>query len=259
MDNFGFLQRYERLQETIMFDKFIDLGFTVVSYCAGDNSAFWNHALINQFISEDQLEKIAETMRGLERNPALYFENRQDLYPLIDFLKTRGYGKGFEDSWMFHSGENIDKSQFGSVKKVIDETDLKIFLKVFEACYQKDDPQNAYGELGNYLKMAKESWHRHHETNRIEYFMIYKGSRPVAVSALTNYNNIGYISNVGSLKEVRGQGFGKLATLYCVNQSKKRGNTEHCLATEEGTYVNEFYKRVGFKTLFTALGYVKKV
>lgn len=86
--------------------------------------------------------------------------------------------------------------------------------------------------------------------------MVYKDSRPVAFSALTNYESIGYISNAGSLKEVRGQGFGKLATLYCIDQSKKRGNTEHCLATEEGTYANKFYKRLGFKTLFTAVGYV---
>jgi len=75
---------------------------------------------------------------------------------------------------------------------------------------------------------------------------------------LTNHDGIGYISNVGSLRKVRGEGFGKIASLYPVSQSIKNGNLEHCLATEEGTYPNEFYKRIGFETRFTAVCYVKQ-
>ena len=87
--------------------------------------------------------------------------------------------------------------------------------------------------------------------------MVYKNNKPVAVSTLTNYDEIGYISNVGSLSEVRGEGFGKAATLFCIQESIKHGNREHCLATEEGAYPNEFYKRIGFVTRFTAVGYTK--
>ena len=238
-----------------MFDGFVDLGFAVVGCCDGDTSAFWNYALTDQALTKEQLSKIEETMDSLDRKPTVYFENRKDLQPLVSFLKERGYKFGFEDSWMFHSGESIDISRFDQVKKVTNESELEVFLKTFDACYQKDDLQNVYGELGDYLNVAEKVWHRHHYTNRLEYFIIYKGDRPVAVSSLTNYGGIGYISNVGSLREVRGQGFGKLASLYCVEQSKKHNNTEHCLATEEGTYANEFYKRVGFNTLFTAVGY----
>ncbi len=89
--------------------------------------------------------------------------------------------------------------------------------------------------------------------------MYIKEDSPVAVSTLNNYEGIGYISNVGSIKEVRGEGFGKLSTLYCVHKSQKNGNKVHCLATEEDTYPNEFYKRIGFQTKFTAVGYKKIV
>lgn len=241
-----------------MFDGFVDLGFAVIGYCDGDTSAFWNYALTDQILTQEQLSKVEETMESLNRKPTVYFENREDLQPLISFLKERGYKLKFEDSWMFHPGENIGTSRFDRVKKVANESELGVFLKTFNACYQKDDPQNAYGELGDYLNVAEKVWHRHHQTNRLEYFIIYKGDKPVAVSSLTNYEKIGYISNVGSLREVRGQGFGKIASLYCVEQSKKHGNTEHCLATEEGTYANEFYKRIGFNTRFTAVGYTKE-
>ena len=258
MANFDFLQKYQQLQHTIMFDKFVDLGFAVVGYCEGDDSTFWNQALTNQLLTKEQLSKIEETMKSFNRKPTVYFENKKDLQPLINFLKEGGYKFDFEDSWMFHSGENIDTSRFDQVKKVTNEFELQVFLKTFDACYQKEDPQNAYGELGDYLNVAEKVWHRHHQTDRLEYFIVYKDSKPVGVSSLASHGGIGYISNVGSLREVRGQGFGKLASLYCVEQSKKHNNTEHCLATEEGTYANEFYKRIGFNTRFTAVGYVRE-
>lgn len=137
------------------------------------------------------------------------------------------YNHSFEDCWLFHSGEKINPDRFKQVKKVSTEKELDIFLKTFDACFQKEDPQNPYGELGDYLKMAEKVWYRHNTTNRIEYFTIYSGDEPVGVSTLTNFKQIGYISNVGSLRKVRGQGFGKLATLYGVDLSKKRGNKYH--------------------------------
>lgn len=241
-----------------MLDKLIDLGFASISYGEVDKDAFWNNALVNSFLTEEQLLKIEKTLHEFERTSTVYFENRTDLGILVELLKRHLYVRGWEDSYMFHFGESIDTSKFGSVKKVGDEEYLKVFIDTFDTCYQKDDPQNPYGELGDYLKSAKAVWYKYHQTNRLEYFIVYKEDKPVAVSTLTNFAGLGYISNVGSLKEVRGQGFGKLATMYCVWISKNRGNTEHFLITEEGRYPNEFYKRIGFKTRFTALGYSKR-
>jgi ribosomal protein S18 acetylase RimI-like enzyme len=258
MDNFKFLQDYEQLQYAIMFDRFVDLDFAIISYCQGDDSVFWNHALTGKVLSDGELEKIEKTMKSLDRNPAVYFENKKELQSLVDLLKDKKYKFSFEDSWMFHSGKNIKTNRFDQVSKVTNEKQLMVFLGVFDACYQKGDPQNAYGELGDYLKVAENVWRQHHKTNRLEYFLVYKDGRPVVASTLTNHKGIGYISNVGSLKEVRGRGFGKIATYYCVEQSKKRGNIKHCLATEEGTYANEFYKRIGFVTKLTAVCFTKK-
>ena len=258
MSNFNFLKNYQRLQYGIIFDEITNLSFALVGYCKIDKSSFWNFALINKPLLEEEILKIEKKFKSLRRNPVIYFENRENLKSLHNFLKEKGYQKDFEDSWMFWQGKEIDVSHFTSVKKVITKEGLKVFLKTFSNCYQEGDPQNAYGELGDYLKVAKEVWHKHHKTNRIEYFLIYKGKNPVAVSTLTNHAGMGYISNMGSLKNVRGEGYGKIATLYCIEQSKKNGNNIHYLATEEGTYANKFYKRIGFNTLFTAVAYIKK-
>lgn len=258
MNNFGFLSKYQQLQKGVMFDKIIDLGFAFIGYCKVDKSAFWNLALINKSLSEEEISKIEKTFKSLDRNPTIYFENREDFKPFINSLKEKGYKREYEDSWMFWQDKEIDKSRFNLVKKVSTEEELKIFLKTFDTCYQKDDPQNAYGELGDYLIVAENVWYKHHESNKLEYFIIYKNERPVAVSTLTNFEDMGYISNVGSFREVRGEGFGELATWYCIEQSKNNGNKIHYLSTEEGTYANEFYKRIGFDILFTAVAYTKK-
>lgn len=257
MTNYDFLKKYQRLQDSVMFDSLTNFGFASVGWSNTDKSSFWNLALVNKLISKPEIEQVEEIFARQNRKSTFYFENRDDLKPLIEILEENGYKKGYEDSWQFWKDGEIDNSRFELVRKVDSEEMLKEFLTTFDMCYQKGDPQNPYGELGEYLKVAESVWRKHYKSNRLEYFIVYKNSKPIAVSTLSNFEGIGYISNVGSLKEVRGQGFGKLATLYCVAQSIKNGNEEHCLATEEGAYPNEFYKRIGFETRFTALGYTK--
>lgn len=259
MKNFQFLEKYQLLQYTIMYNRLYDLKHSSVSIGDAYTSPFFNLAQTDTNLSLKQLDEIETIMKKESRKPTVYFENKSELGTLKRNLKGHGYLKNWEDSWMFHNGEGVDISKFKWVKKVESRRELNLFLKTFDKCYVKDDPQNPYGELGSYLDAAKESWQRHNVSGRIEYFMVLRGRDPVAVSTLTNFAGLGYISNVGSILEVRGQGFGKIASLYCVEKSIKNENELHCLATEEGTYPNEFYKGIGFETRFTALGFVKKV
>ncbi len=257
MTNHDFLKKYLELQSGIMSDELIDVGFGLLDYCINDSSSFWNNILINQSLTGGQLSEIEERFKKFSRNPAVYFENKPELESLKKFLANSGYKKTSEVSWMFYEKKIVNQNDFGSVKKVVSKEDLETFLRIFDACYQKDDPKNPYGELGEYLGVAKDAWIKFQGTNRLEYFMLYKDNEPVAVSTLTNHNRVGYISNVGSLQKVRGEGYGKRATLFCVWRSQEQGNTVHCLATEEGTNPNGFYKKLGFETRFTALLYTK--
>jgi ribosomal protein S18 acetylase RimI-like enzyme len=255
---FDFLRKYQELQHGVMYDKLIDLSFARIGYSEIDRATFWNFALTDKVLSSEELTIVKEELQKLERKAAIYFVNKDDLNPLSEFLTQNGYVKDYEDSWMFYKDLAISESRFNQVKKVETEQDLETFLKTFDNCYQKDDPINPYGELGDYLKVAEKVWHKHKDTNRLEYFIAYKETKPVAVATLTNYEGIGYISNVGSLREVRGEGYGKLVTLFCVYTSQKHNNSIHCIATEEGTYPNDFYKRIGFETLFTGICYTQK-
>lgn len=239
-----------------MFDKFFDLGFALFGYCHNDRSSFWNNTLIENEIDAGQIKQIEKVMNNYDRKSVLYFENNKS-NSFIELIESLGYAKEYEDSWMFYTGNDLNYNKDVVVKKVVNEQDLKIFLEVLNNCYRNNDPQNPYGELGNYLSMAEKVWYRHNSTKRVEYFIVYKNRQPVAVATLTNFDGIGYISNIGSLPEVRGEGYGKIATLFSVEQSVKNKNSLHCLATEEKTYPNEFYKRIGFEVKFTAVGFGK--
>lgn len=256
MTNSNFLKKYIYLQHGKAFDKIIDINFSLITYLEKDNSGFFNFALVTRIISDSEIKEIEETLKSLNRDSTIYFENNKELKSLTLLLKNQGYKKEYEDSWMFWEGREIS-NDFSQVKKVKNKEDLRIFLETFDSCYQKDDPQNPYGEVKDYLSSVEKSWHEFNKNNELEYFVIYKNRKPVAVASLTNYEGIGYISNVGSLLEVRGEGFGKIATLYCIKKSIENKNTEHCLATEEDSYPNSFYKRIGFKTRFTAEAYKK--
>lgn len=258
MTNAQILTDYIQLQKDIMFDELFDLGFATVCYSKNDPSPFWNNVFVDIVLNNNQLQELSTKMKSLQRSPAVYFENKAELAGLKTFLEEQRYVKTSEDSLMFWDLGEVETNRFESVRKVETQEELAVFLDIFDRSYIKDDPLNPYGELGEYLTAARIAWEKHHESNRVEYFIAYKDSEPVAVSALTNYGEMGYISNVGSVLTVRGEGYGKLATLYSVAQSQRNGNTTHFLATEEGTNPHSFYSAIGFKTKFTTLLMVEK-
>lgn len=256
MNNQEFLDTVLHLLEALIFQKIIQLPDAFISYSDTDTSPFWNNALVSEVITEEELKTIEDTFEKIHRGSTIYFENKPELQELKTLVEQQGYKKIYEDSWMFFHEDTVSTTGFDKVKKIVTEEDLQVFLQTLNACYQKDDPQNPYGEIGAYLQLFEKAWHVYHEKG-IDCFVAYDGDQPVAVATLNTYKGIGYISNVGSLRSVRGKGFGKLITLSAVKASQEKGNTIHCLATEEGTYPNDFYKRIGFQTKFTAIAYSK--
>jgi len=256
MSSYKFIKNYIQMQKGIVFDSIINLELTVIATSKIDKTVYWNYALVNS-VTGNKIGKIEQIFIKKKRTPAIYFENRPVFNELITELKSNGFVKNYEDTWLFWNNVKLDKKHFENVKKVENIEDLEIFLKTYDKTNQADDPQNPYGELGEYLDTVRQAWISNKDTNKLEYFIVFKDEKPVAVSALTNYNGSGYISNVGSLRRVRGEGFGKAATLYCIQKSIQNGNEKHFIITEKGTFPFEFYKRIGFVPKFTTLCYTK--
>lgn len=252
-----FLRSYQNMQLSIAYDRLIDLGFAMLSYAEHDDDIYWNFAHPNTGLTHAQIAEIELQFQALGRKPTFYYHNHLSQDVLTDTLFATGYQKSFEDMWMFWNNESVDTKRFNMVRSVETDDELQIFLDTMDSCYLADDPLNPYGVLGPYLDAARGAWQRNHGSGKLRYFMMYDGERPVSVAALTVQDGIGYISNVGSLPEVRGQGYGKAITLFCVDQSMRHGNIYHCLATEAGHYPYDFYTKLGFIKQFSAVGYTK--
>lgn len=259
MSNYEFLREYFSLLQKLLFVNIKNLGYATISHSYDDEQIYLNSTLTNSLLTEQELRQIEKEYRDLQRIPAIYFENCDMNTSLKDFLQNHNYKKSFEDIWMFYTKKDIDQKGFSIVKKVKTQQDSDIFLDTFNKCYQKDDPQNPYGEQTEYAKIVKKSWNNFHHNDAVESFIAYNENQPVAVATLNNYKELGYISNVGSLQKVRGKGFGKIATLYAVSESIKKGHAFTFLATEEGTHPNEFYKRIGFESTFTAVAFAREI
>ncbi len=257
--NHQILDAFLDIQRDTMFSRSIPLDFARITHSEADPSPFWNYALTDTSLNEKEVALIEEKLASLNRKSMIYFESRQELDPLKDVLLSKGYRFHNQDSWMFYKGDKqLDAPAFSSVKRVGNEHDLDLWIKTIDQCYVLNDPQNPYGKLGLYLDLARKAWLANNSEGKFEYYLAYKGDVPVAVATLTFKDGLGYISNVGSLQSVRGEGYGKLITMYCVYRAQQMDCKEIFLGTEEGTYPNEFYKRLGFKTRFTAMGYVKE-
>ncbi len=256
-DAYDFLLNFQHVQLGIMADEILDLGFGSLTFSATDTSAYFNNVLVNGSLTDEQLSSVEKIWQERIRSSTFYFENSPQLAELKTYLTSKDYQQAFEDCWMFHPGTDIDSSRFAEVREVQNQTDLEVFISTFDQSFQADDPQNPYGTIGEGLNIARRAWIHFQGTHKLQYFIAYQNGQPVAVSALTNHQGHGYISNVGSLRSVRGQGFGKLVSLFAVDQSVKNGNSLHYLGTEEGHYPHEFYSRIGFETKYKMVGWSK--
>lgn len=248
------MQDYQRF---ILLEEYIELPFATIIYEPTDGSFYENNALINTTLTKAQLLQIENEFAKLKRTPAIYFEDNSTLRGNITFLQNGGYTQEWRDSWMFYESVLENNDNFRNIKIVKTEEDLQVFLETFNACYQKNDPQNPYGEVTDYLKGSKNRWMKHHTSKVIQYFIAFDKDEPVAVAALTSLKGLGYISAVGSLQKVRGGGFGKQISLFAVYISQQMGNKHHFLLTEVGGYPHKFYQHIGFREKFKGIGLYK--
>lgn len=260
MTNKDILEAFITIQEKTMFSKIVSFGNYKIITNEFDKTPFWNYVFCDNKIDAIKISSLEKELEKLERIKSFYFEYNKsnDTTALIEYLTERGYVLKYEDSWMFFTSNVIETLDYSHIKKVSSGEDLDTWISVINECYKENDPQNPYGSLGSYLDLAKKAWLTNNSSDFI-YYIAYKDSTPVSVATLTFQSDLGYISNVGSLQTVRGQGYGKLITLFCVEQSLKRNVKQVCLGTEEGTFPNDFYKRIGFETKFTTRNYTKKL
>ena len=227
----------------------------IFSYCKNNSEIWWNFALLKKSINSEDIKLIDNFFYSRNRSPTIYLSDEDTFENSINLILKEGYKLSSKDSWMFWEDE-VPEINDKDIIEVQSEEDFEEWINTFIKSYPKDDPKNPYGDQSEFAEILKEKW-KEGKIKKDKYFLAFKENFPVAVGILTNYDNKGYISGIGSIPCVRGKGFGKKISLYCVKKSFEQGNKIHFLATEKGDYPFEFYKRIGFTPKFTASYYTK--
>src|SRR6185369_9797202 len=160
-----FLDNYITLQQGIIFDEVIPLSpEAIIAFCQKDEATDWNFALVKKLLSEEEITTIEQAFLKLQRSPSIYFENKHALSPLKELLVKKGYKRSYEDSWMFYEQSSVNVPEEYKVIRVSNDQELQLFLDIFNKSFQKDDPQNPYGEWGEgYVNAIADSWYKHNQ------------------------------------------------------------------------------------------------
>lgn len=62
---------------------------------------WWNFALVNHIVSDDELRNIEDFFEKRDRMPSVYFSDDEKIKPLRNLLKIKNYEISAKDSWLF--------------------------------------------------------------------------------------------------------------------------------------------------------------
>lgn len=227
----------------------------IYAYSEVNPEDWWNFALLKKPIKKEEITLIEDFFKKRKRKSAIYFHDGSEFEKVKLILGYRDYNVSAKDYWMFWEN-GIPKIDDQGIKEVKTDDDFDVWFETFIKSYQKDDPQNPYGEQTDFALLLKKLW-RERKTRGEKYFLAFDEDKPVAVGILMSYDKKGYIYSIGSIPSVRGKGFGKKISLYCIKESFRQGNKFHFLATEKGGYPFAFYERIGFNPEFVSYLYTK--
>jgi ribosomal protein S18 acetylase RimI-like enzyme len=256
VEKFGILKSFIDMHKGSFITKIENIDKAILAYSEGDSEIWWNFALLRKPIQKEDLDSIEAFFTKLKRKPSIYFSDDKEFDQIPEILKKESYKLSATDSWLSWERESPQIDNLNVIEVKSDEN-FKTWVETFVKSYPKDDPKNPYGEQKEFAKNLGRLW-KTRKRNEDQYFLALDNDSPVATGILTTYGDLGYISGIGSIPSARGKGFGKKISLYCVRESFNKGNRHHSIATEEGTFPFEFYKRIGFTPKFVAYLYSKE-
>ncbi|MBM3208706.1 GNAT family N-acetyltransferase [Candidatus Shapirobacteria bacterium] len=252
------LGKFYQLQAGIYFNKPINLGWVKVYTHDLLDDEFNNHALIYSLEGDcrEGVETIEELLRERNRKPALYiapFSKPQDVRRVItDF----GYKLSFSDAWMIYKNTKDIKIErlAAEVVKIKTGEEIRAYGEVIRLGYSGPKSfDSPYGgvPMENFIIVSQKALRDQQFKNRLEGYLIKSDKRYVAAGLLLRDGKCGYVAGIASIPEARGKGFGKLISQFITNRSLELGNEVTFLGTELSSRNEEFYRRLGYKTIFT--------
>ena len=223
----------------------------------------WNYANIYSNYGLSDFHKLINNIEEIffkkERNSSVYLNQSNIRFEeCISKLIKAGYENFFHESFMILEDvpSMSQKRDMVTVERLTSSQHEIDFITVFTLAYEEEISADNPNGSGNddYIRALKRSFNM---TNKYYQFILYFKNKPVAVGSLGYSNGYGGIYNIGTVPEFRGQGFGTIITMACIEQWKNLGGKTLFLQTETGSIGEKLYNKLGFKTLFTGIIYSK--
>ncbi len=223
---------------------------------------YWNYATkinIDEKYPEDLINKIIDFYKTKNRQPAIYFTPFTKTRNLPDIIGKFGFKLKYKDAWMFYEGAEpkFEMPENFTIKPAETSEERKIFIDIFKQSYGGATPDEPYGALPKeYSECIFESFLKSQKGKNIIHYLGILGDKPVSIATLIYSGEFGCIFNVGTIPNYRKKGIGKAMTLNAVADSIKNRAKIVFLQTEQGSFNEKYYTKLGFSTKFIGEGFV---
>lgn len=224
--------------------------------------SYWNYATkinISEERPEGLIKKIIDFYKTKNRQPTIYFTPFTKTRNLPELVGKFGFKSKYKDAWMFYGGAKpkFEMLENFIIKKVETAEEMKIFVDVFSQSYSGAAPDEPYGALSKeYGECIFESLLKPQIGKSTIHYLGILGDKPVGIATLIYSGDFGCIFNVGTIPTHRKKGIGKALTLNAVNDSIKNSAKIVFLQTEQGSFNEKYYTKLGFSTKFIGEGFV---
>lgn len=247
-------------QQGMYFSEYINLnnGIGLFSNIVEDN--YFNYIARINVNSKEEFTQVWKDIRLLfverHRNPSVYVSPTSSMFDNTDRIIPESLQKSYTDAWMLLENINmIEKVEIPDhliIEQINEVTDRSDFVNTLITAFGSKNEEDPYADLPKYYLTALDKSfdnYKGSEYTVLNYWAKVKG-KPVSTATAILKGDTACFYNVGTYEEYRKQGISR-AVLKVLVQDLIRRNAKYIfLQTAKGSYVENYYKKLGFNTIF---------
>lgn len=219
---------------------------------------YWNYVSYIERDLDSVLKEVRPVFTDRKRTLALYITpdskiSENELPP--------NFKKAGVDAWMVLNDES-NLSTYTIPNHINIQTvgmkEREEYVKAFEMAYSSGDPNDPYGNLPSYYSQSlKRSFEHSAKGYQKIYVAAIVDNKMIGVGCMLWNNQIAGIYGVGTVHAFRRQGIAKSIMAYLYKEAEKNHITTIMLQTEDGSYNDMLYQKMGFTTVFKGTYYTE--
>jgi len=195
-----------------------------------------------------------------ERNriPHIYVTPTSNFYNKIDEIIPKTFSSAYIDAWMLIQDFSLINDIADSKNVIVQEIDVvkdkKAFVDTVMIAFGSTNAEDPYADLPQYYRKAlNESFDNYWDSEyKVKNYWAKIDEKPISVATTIYKDDTAGIYNVGTIEEFRKKGISSSVIKYLVQDIRKLGVKNIFLQTSKDSYVERWYKKIGFNTIFIA-------